>query len=124
MTFGERLRQLREAAGLSQEQLAKRAAISVDSVQNWEQDRTRPRLEFLPRLAQALSVTMDELLVSQAADQAQAPRGRGRPRKKNDTTPAAPPRPSGRPPKQSSGQGTPPAVRPVKPKAKGRGKGE
>jgi transcriptional regulator with XRE-family HTH domain len=80
MGFASQLRTLREAAGLSQPALAERAGISVDSIQNWEQGRTRPRLEALGKLARALGATVDALLATddKAADN---PRPRGRPRK-------------------------------------------
>jgi transcriptional regulator with XRE-family HTH domain len=97
MSFDTRLRQLREGAGLSQEQVAARAGIPIDSIQNWEQGRTRPRLEALPKLAQALAVTVDQLLATNAQGDGGTPRGRGRPKQ---APPAGPPpakRPRGRP---------------------------
>jgi transcriptional regulator with XRE-family HTH domain len=62
MPFGVRLRELREKNGLSQSELAERVGIPIDSIQNWEQGRTRPRIEALGKLARALGVTLDELL--------------------------------------------------------------
>jgi len=62
MSFGVRLRELREKCGLSQSGLAERVGISIDSIQNWEQGRTRPRIEALAKLARALGVTVDEVL--------------------------------------------------------------
>src|SRR6266516_1940876 len=88
MGFASQLRKLREAAGLSQPALAERAGISFDSIQNWEQGRTRPRLEALGRLARALGATVDALLATgeEAADN---PRPRGRPRKEQGAEDAA-----------------------------------
>ena len=62
MSFGVRLRELREREGLSQSGLAERVGIPIDSIQNWEQGRTRPRIEALGKLARALGVTVDELV--------------------------------------------------------------
>jgi len=53
--LAELLRSHREAAGLTQEQLAGRAGISVGALQDLEQGRTaRPRRRSLDRLALAL----------------------------------------------------------------------
>jgi transcriptional regulator with XRE-family HTH domain len=79
MGFGTQLRTAREQAGLSQQELADKAGISVDSVQNWEQGRTRPRLPALGKLAQALGVSLDVLVMAEG--KAEPTRPRGRPRK-------------------------------------------
>src|SRR5205807_485434 len=76
--FGVRLRELREKAGLSQSGLAEGAGVPIDSIQNWEQGRTRPRIEALGKLARALGVTVDELLQEQDERPGQ---GAKRPRK-------------------------------------------
>jgi transcriptional regulator with XRE-family HTH domain len=78
MSFGTHLRELREKLGISQSVLAERAFTSVDSVQNWEQDRTRPRIEAIAGLAKALGTTADSLLAFKA-DKGEAKRPRGRP---------------------------------------------
>jgi transcriptional regulator with XRE-family HTH domain len=75
--FAARLRSLREALGLSQSQLAARCGLSVDSLQNWEQGRTEPRLSALIQMAKGLGVSLDLLAGLQA------PRRGGRPRKTN-----------------------------------------
>jgi transcriptional regulator with XRE-family HTH domain len=58
MTFGQNLQQLRNKARLSQAGLAERSGISVNTIQNWEIDRSRPRIDALPRLAKALGVEL------------------------------------------------------------------
>jgi transcriptional regulator with XRE-family HTH domain len=63
-TIGENLRRFREAAGLSQAQLAERAGLSVRSIQNWEQGQRTPRAALLLPLAQALDVGLAQLLSS------------------------------------------------------------
>jgi transcriptional regulator with XRE-family HTH domain len=57
-----RLQRLREAAGLSQSQLARRAGVPVGTLQGWEQARRLPRLEAAVRLADALGISLDELV--------------------------------------------------------------
>ncbi len=55
-TFGERLRHDRLAAGLTQEDLAERSALSVRAIGDLECGRTgRPRLSTLRQIAEALS---------------------------------------------------------------------
>ncbi len=63
-TFALRLRQLRGEAGLTQEQLAHRARLSVTMIQNLERpsDAGNPRLTTLWALAEALNVPVTELL--------------------------------------------------------------
>src|SRR5690348_8511169 len=55
------LRSHREAAGLTQRQLAARAGISAGALEDLEQGRTRrPRPESLNRLAAALGLTGEQ----------------------------------------------------------------
>jgi DNA-binding XRE family transcriptional regulator len=58
---GYPLKQLREAAGLSQSQLAKAAGVPVGSIQGWEQGRRTPLLDAPARVAVAMGVSLDEL---------------------------------------------------------------
>jgi transcriptional regulator with XRE-family HTH domain len=74
--FKDRLRALREALGLSQSELAARCGVKLDSVQNWEQGRTEPRLSALIQLAQGLGVSLDTLAGLQTKKR------RGRPKSK------------------------------------------
>ncbi len=62
MTLGRRLRELREAAGLSQAQLAKLTGISRNAVSQWEADATQPSTKRLILLAQSLKVPLDRLM--------------------------------------------------------------
>ncbi|MCE9560860.1 MAG: helix-turn-helix domain-containing protein [Planctomycetes bacterium] len=62
-TLGQRLARLRAAANMTQDELADKASVAVASMRNWEQDHRRPRADAALRLARALSVTMEELLV-------------------------------------------------------------
>jgi transcriptional regulator with XRE-family HTH domain len=88
--MGERLKRLREAASLSQSQLATRASVPVGSLRNWEYGRREPLLSAASRLARALGVSIDALLPPGADDPEEGsqesgppaePRKRGRPRK-------------------------------------------
>jgi transcriptional regulator with XRE-family HTH domain len=61
-TFGRRLKRLREAAGLSQAQLAAAAGVPVGTLRNAEYDRREPLVSTAGKLAGAIGVTVDELL--------------------------------------------------------------
>ncbi len=60
--FGERVRKLRTAAGLSQEQLAERAGLHWTYISGIERGRRNPGLNNLGRLATALGVSLPGLL--------------------------------------------------------------
>lgn len=53
-SFGDRLRRLRLAAGLTQDELAERAAVSARSISDFERGLHRPRRDTLALLADAL----------------------------------------------------------------------
>lgn len=57
-----RLQRLRKQAGLTQEQLAAKAELSVDAIRKIETLRTTPTLETLAKIGQALQMTLAELL--------------------------------------------------------------
>jgi transcriptional regulator with XRE-family HTH domain len=59
--LGEHLKRLREAAGLSQPQLAQAAGVPVGTLRQWEQGRRLPSLEGFIALAAGLGVSLDEL---------------------------------------------------------------
>lgn len=63
MAFKDKLKELREKAGLSQAELAGKASLSVRSIQNWEQGHRGPSTDGLVALARALGVSMEALLV-------------------------------------------------------------
>jgi transcriptional regulator with XRE-family HTH domain len=56
MSVGQHLRRLRETAGLSRAELARRATVPAGAVRNWEGDRGFPDLPAGRRLAAALGV--------------------------------------------------------------------
>ena len=60
--FAQRIRDFRTHRGMSQEQLADLVQVSVMTVRRWEWEQRVPRLEEIKRLAEALGVTVEELL--------------------------------------------------------------
>jgi transcriptional regulator with XRE-family HTH domain len=59
--MGNRLRQLRLAAGLSQFKLAVKAGVSLDAVRQWEKGTRTPVLKHAASLAKALDCSIDVL---------------------------------------------------------------
>ena len=59
-----RLREIRMQRGLTLEEVARTARIDVSTLSRLESGKRRLALDHLPRLAEALSVTTDELLRS------------------------------------------------------------
>jgi transcriptional regulator with XRE-family HTH domain len=99
--FAGRLRELREAAGLTQTQLADKAGMKLGGVQNLEQGRTYPTWPTVLALAEALGVTCEAFTRPPAERE---PVGPGRPPKEKDDAEASRPRrPRGRPRKGSIG---------------------
>jgi transcriptional regulator with XRE-family HTH domain len=64
--FGDRLRQLRHAAGLSQEQLATKAGLDRTYVSSCERGERNVSLSTICKLAEALGVSPHELLTGLA----------------------------------------------------------
>lgn len=62
MTFGDRLKELREKHGLTQEQLAKILNITRSTVAGYETKRKQPDYEKLKILADFFNVSIDYLL--------------------------------------------------------------
>ena len=62
LMIGENIRAYRKKHDLTQEELAERLGVTYQSVSRWENGATYPDLELLPAIAQALSITADELL--------------------------------------------------------------
>ena len=64
-SFGTRLRSLRERAGMSQSELAKKALTDQSHVSRWERNATQPEIAIVERLAAVLGVSAVELLTGQ-----------------------------------------------------------
>ena len=62
MTFGEKVKEARKEAGLSQEQLAEKLSVSRSAVAKWESGKGMPDVGNLKVMAQLLGVSVDYLL--------------------------------------------------------------
>ena len=75
--LGLRLTELRQAAGLTQIQLADKLGVHPSNIGFWELSGTPPRGEVLPKMANALGVSVDALLgVTPPKPKRQAAKGR------------------------------------------------
>ena len=61
MDFGKRLRRIRRAADITQEQLAAATGIDAGSITRYETGAVTPGLDKAYALAEALGVTLDDL---------------------------------------------------------------
>lgn len=64
-TFGDRLAAAREAAGMTQETLAKRLGIKHKTLQSWEDDISEPRANRLNMLAGVLNISIVWMLTGE-----------------------------------------------------------
>lgn len=69
--FALRLKQARENTGMTQEQLAQKIGVTRQAVSRWEQDITRPDMEMLVTLSNALEVDAEFLIFGKPAEQYQ-----------------------------------------------------
>lgn len=60
--LGDRIYHLRKKAGLTQKQLAKKAGLSYRAISTYELDHVSPSSKAAQKLADALDVTLEELL--------------------------------------------------------------
>ncbi len=63
-----RIKELRVAANMTQEQLAAGMGVEQNSVSNWENENYLPRTRQLPTLARLLNCSINDLFVSAEAE--------------------------------------------------------
>ncbi len=78
--FADRLRELREAKGITQKQLAELAGVSLRGVAQWEQGVREPAWSSVVALCGALGVSCEAFLQEPTRKGEKKP---GRPRKKH-----------------------------------------
>jgi transcriptional regulator with XRE-family HTH domain len=81
--FSDRLRSLREQAGISQYRLAQLSGITKQSLSSLEQGKTQPSWETVQRLALALGTDCRDFMDPNLQTPDVPARGRGRPRKES-----------------------------------------
>ena len=60
--FGDKLKKIREAHNLSQDELGERLGVSGKTVSSWEINRTEPNMGNVQKIADMFSVTTDSLI--------------------------------------------------------------
>lgn len=58
----EIIKLIRKTMGITQEELAKRIGVTQGTVAQWEKGLTHPAFDKLPKVADVLGVTVDELI--------------------------------------------------------------
>lgn len=61
-TLGQTICELRKKQGMTQLDLASKLNITDKAVSKWERDLSYPDIQSLPRLAEVLNVSVDELM--------------------------------------------------------------
>ena len=67
--LSERIYKFRRKSGLSQEQLAEKIGVSRQAISKWESGTSTPELEKLLALSDCFSITLDELVKDETANQ-------------------------------------------------------
>jgi transcriptional regulator with XRE-family HTH domain len=63
MLFGDRIKELRSLAGMSQQELANKAGLSLRSIQNYESNQRYPKdVAILNKLCKALNTSIEQLM--------------------------------------------------------------
>lgn len=62
MSFPSKLKELRQARNLTQEQMAELIDVSIRTYRNYETGKTKPRIATIKKIVIALKTTADELL--------------------------------------------------------------
>ncbi|WP_426351157.1 helix-turn-helix domain-containing protein [Alloiococcus sp. CFN-8] len=75
MTLGEKLSELRQKSGLSQDRVAEILGVSRQAVSKWERDEAKPDLDNIVNLSNIYNVTTDYLLKEQTERVQQEKRG-------------------------------------------------
>ncbi len=68
-TIGSRIAQGRKAKGYTQEEFSQMLDVTAQAVSKWENDISCPDIQLLPKIAEILGMTTDELLTGKKAEQ-------------------------------------------------------
>lgn len=62
MTFGEKLKQLRKAGNLTQDDLADKLYVTRTAISKWETDKALPAIDSLKLISELFHVSIDDLI--------------------------------------------------------------
>ncbi len=65
-TIGKNIKKKRNEKGITQDQLAEKLHVTRQTVSSWEMGRTEPDVDTLTRLAEALKVSVEDLIYDQS----------------------------------------------------------
>ena len=68
-TMGEMIAELRKEKGMTQRDLAEKLNVSDKAVSKWERNVACPDIQNIPKLAEILGVSVDELVNAQPKEQ-------------------------------------------------------
>jgi transcriptional regulator with XRE-family HTH domain len=66
MSFGKNLAKFRKEKGLTQEDLVKLSGVAISQVRRYEANKSSPTLDVIVRIANALGVSIDEMVFNKA----------------------------------------------------------
>ena len=69
-TLGKKIAELRREKGITQEEMAERLGVSPQAVSKWENDTCCPDIMLLPKIAEMVGITVDELLSNEPKKEA------------------------------------------------------
>lgn len=72
MTTGQRIKEARKKAGLTQKELAAKLGIAYQTLAQWENDLRNPKRETLQKIASALGINWYELYAESEKEQMEA----------------------------------------------------
>jgi transcriptional regulator with XRE-family HTH domain len=81
MSFGETLARLRKRAKMKQTDLALAAGVPIDTLRRWEQGRSMPKINDAYRLAKALGVGIDKVILGKDMETTEEPKKTRKPKK-------------------------------------------
>ena len=61
-TLGRKIAELRRGKNITQDEMAEKLNVTPQAVSKWENDISCPDIMLLPKIAEMLSVSVDELL--------------------------------------------------------------
>lgn len=71
-TIGSRIAQARKAKGYTQEEFSQMLDVTAQAVSKWENDASCPDIQLLPKIADILDMTTDEILTGKATEHKKA----------------------------------------------------
>ena len=72
-TMGEKIAELRKAKAMTQKDLAEQMNVTDKAVSKWERNLSCPDINSIPRLAEVLEISVDELLQVSGAQKQEKP---------------------------------------------------